>query len=76
MRRATNESVAALLAANLKQLRRRARLTQAQAAERWQAKRTTYAAWEEQRAGPKLAGLLAGCQAFDVTLHQLLTTKL
>lgn len=76
MRLTTNASVAALLARNLRTLRRRERLTQAQAAERWAAARTTYAAWEEARAAPKLATLLAGCRAFGLTLDQLLTAKL
>ena len=76
MRLATTTEVGRLLAANLYRLRRRQGLTQAQAAARWGANRSSYAAWEETRRCPKVANLLAGCQFFGLPLHQLLTTTL
>jgi len=61
---------------NLKFLRKKIGLTQAQLAEKLNIKRSLIGAYEEGRAEPKLSTLVNIAQLFQVTLDQLITQEL
>lgn len=69
-------TIARRVPANLKALRRRARLIQATAAQAINVSRARYAHWETGMSQPPVRFLLALCAFYGVTLDQFLTTDL
>ena len=65
-----------MIASNLKALRRQRGLTQAQFAEALGLKRSLVGAYEEARAEPKLATLVAFARFFDLSVDQVVTLDL
>src|SRR5690606_15081353 len=61
---------------NIKQLRKSARLTQEQLAEKIGIKRSLLGAYEEGRADPRLNNLLAIARIFDVSVDQLISNDI
>lgn len=64
------------LSKNIRALRKKAVLTQEQLAQRVGVKRSALAAYEEQRAEPRLQTLLALCQYFSVGIDDLINRDL
>src|SRR6187402_1715028 len=62
-----------MLSTNLKYLRKRLGITQAQMAEKLSIKRSLIGAYEEGRAEPKLTTLVSIARLFDISLDSLIT---
>ena len=62
-----------MLSTNIKSLRKRLGITQAQLAEKLNIKRSLIGAYEEGRAEPKLSTLVSIARLFNITLDSLIT---